>query len=35
MFEYFSKLSAGDTVALKVLRGGQIVELKGTVPRSE
>jgi len=35
MFEYFSKLNAGDTVALKVLRGGQIVELKGTVPRSE
>jgi S1-C subfamily serine protease len=32
MFDYFSKLGAGDTVTLKVLRGGQIVELKATVP---
>jgi len=32
MFDYFSKLRAGDTVTLKVLRGGQIIELKGTVP---
>jgi len=32
MFDYFSKLRAGDTVTVKVLRGGQIIELKGTVP---
>jgi hypothetical protein len=32
---HFCKLSAGDIVALKVLRAGQIVELKGRVPRSE
>jgi S1-C subfamily serine protease len=32
MFEYFSKLKSGDSVTLRILRGGQLMELNGIVP---
>lgn len=32
LFDYLSELNPGDTVTLKILRGGQIMGLKDTVP---
>jgi serine protease Do len=32
MFDHLSKLNAGDPVSVKVLRGGQVTELKGFAP---